>query len=188
MEWSLLNFFITIIIPQHSMPFALSHYICYYFKYLICLSFYVKFVHFTAILYRLYTTKIFIQLNRAIQKYTGQCNTYPQWSRLTIKVIYTPQKKKVPSCMKGHNFQSGFCMVTKLTHTFKEFSHLHIDTLIFLHTDHKLTTFDIDLWKWCRLKSCKWKISHVDNLSVILPCPPQLNNPCWIDRAWWTKQ
>ncbi len=48
--------------------------------------------------------------------------------------------------MRGQNFQSGYCVVTQLAQTFEEFSYLYVDTS-FCSIDHKLSTFETNLWK-----------------------------------------
>ncbi len=90
---------------------------------------------------------------------------------------------KSPHLYEDNNFKSGYFMMT-----FVEFSHLHFDTSFSRQTINVLFTYDTDLWKWCRLKSCKWKISCRDNLQVTLPCMLQLNNPLWIDWAQCSDQ
>ena len=61
--------------------------------------------------------------------------------------------------MRGPNFKSGYCMVTKLTQTFVEFSHLHFD-ISFSSRDNNVTTFDTDLWEMVQIKKLQMKKYH----------------------------
>ncbi len=82
------------------------------------------------------------------------------------------EQSNVHTCMRDHNFKSGYCVVTQLTQTFVEFSYLHFDTSFF-SIDHTLYTFNTDVWKWRSSKSCKLQTSYPGEITkrLLYTCP-----------------